>query len=98
MARLLRALAVDHRRGLPRVEIHEPQLTLRGAMRVPEVRGDHAQHLSAIAEHGRGLSGAIAGGADDVDMPREEGVDANVFDDDAFPESGCLAAGRRPFV
>jgi hypothetical protein len=64
--RPLRAIALDQLRGLPRVEIGQPQLPLRWAVGLPELRRDHAERLTGATEQRRGLHGADAGRVGDI--------------------------------
>src|SRR5215831_2293365 len=79
-------------------EISEPQVTRRGAMRLPKVRGEHTQEFAAAAEQRRGLHGAETGGCRNSPMRRKLGIGLHIFDNDSLtalhgsPASGAKVA------
>ena len=59
--RLFGLPALDQVGGLPRQDVQQPQVALRGRMRFAPVRGDHAQHFAAPRDERRRLRGMDAG-------------------------------------
>ena len=84
----------------PRVEIHEARLAVRGAVRLLEQDGQHADRVAAPADQGRAVTRAEAGPARRLAVGRVERVRLGVFHHHPPLQVGGAgaAAGRRDLL